>query len=162
MMTDKKLLIDAIIIQLKQELINAINSADMARQAATDDQSVAETQYDTLGLEASYLAHGQSERAEQIKQQIKQYQDLLTKDFDRNDEINIGSLVKLKNTLNNTELYYFIGPSAGGLKIQLNNLKVMLITPQAPVAKELIGKSQFDFISLPSPKENELEIVEIF
>lgn len=160
-MTDKKLLIDAIIIQLKQELINAINSADMARQAATDDQSVAETQYDTLGLEASYLAHGQSERAEQIKQQIKQYQNLLIRDFDENDEINIGSLVKLKNTIENGELHYFIGPCAGGLKIQFNDLIVMLITPQAPVAKELIGKSQFDLISLPGPKAKELEIVEI-
>jgi len=161
-MIDKKQLIDAIIIQLKQELINAINSADMARLAATDDQSVAETQYDTLGLEASYLAHGQSERAELIKQQIKQYQNLLIKDFDENDEIDIGCLVKLNNALDRTELLYFIGPSAGGLKIQLNDLKVTLITPHAPVAKQLIGKFQCDLISLPGPKANELEIVEIF
>lgn len=162
MVLNKKHLLQAIINQLEQELNNAINSAEMARLAATDDQSVAETQYDTLGLEASYLAHGQSERAEQITQQIKQYQDLLTKDLDGEDEINIGSLVKLKNTLTNAELYYFIGPSAGGLKIHLNDLKVMLLTPQAPVAKELIGKSEFDYISLPGPKNNELEIVEIF
>ena len=162
MMLNKNHLVNAIIIKLNQELKNAINSAEMARLAATDDQSVAETQYDTLGLEASYLAHGQSERAELIKQQIKQYQNLLIKDFDEKDEIDIGCLVKLNNTLNNAELFYFIGPSAGGLKIQLNDLKVMLITPQAPVAKELIGKFKFDLISLPGPKANELEIVEIF
>lgn len=162
MMLDKKHLITTIIIELEKELKNAINSAEMARQAATDDQSVAETQYDTLGLEASYLAHGQSERAELIKRQIEQYRNIVIKDFAEDDEVGIGCLVTLKKMANNVGIYYFIGPSAGGLKIKLDDVHVTLITPQAPVAKELIGKFQFDKISLPGAGENQLEIVEVF
>ncbi|GAM58368.1 transcription elongation factor [Vibrio ishigakensis] len=56
--------------QLRSELIeilttqrqNALAAADSAHDDATHEQSVAETQYDTVGLEAAYLAHGQSQR----------------------------------------------------------------------------------------------------
>ncbi|WOH35979.1 hypothetical protein RI844_11360 [Thalassotalea fonticola] len=162
MILDKKQLINAIIIQLEEELKNAINSAEMARLAATDDQSVAETQYDTLGLEASYLAHGQSERAELIKRQIEQYQHFSINNFNENDEIDIGCIATLRAIENNAELYYFIGPSAGGLKLKFNGIHITLITPQAPVAKELLGKFQLDIITLPGPRAKQLEIVEIF
>ncbi|WNC68248.1 hypothetical protein RI845_17185 [Thalassotalea nanhaiensis] len=146
-------------MQLEQELKNAINSAEMARLAATDDQSVAETQYDTLGLEASYLAHGQSERAEQIKIQIEQYQNLHIKDFDEHDEVSIGCVVELLSS-NAMKQYYFIGPCGGGLKIVANDISIIVITPQTPLAKELIGKFQYDIISLPGNNQ-QMEIINL-
>ena len=82
---EKQSLINTIIEQLEAELENALQSAETARLAAIDDQSVAETQYDTLGLEASYLAHGQSERAANLITQINAYKALPVKDFSIDD-----------------------------------------------------------------------------
>ena len=44
---------------LEAQLHNAKEAAKAAHDAATHEESVAETQYDTLGLEAAYLAQGQ-------------------------------------------------------------------------------------------------------
>ena len=49
----------------------AVVAANNAHQAATDDQSVAETQYDTLAIEQSYLAEGQSRRVDEIRYTIE-------------------------------------------------------------------------------------------
>ena len=157
---NKKELISAIITHLKHELNNAINSAEMARLAATDEQSTPETQYDTLGLEASYLAHGQSERAELINQQIKLYLNFPIKDFTEDDEIDVGCLVELMNSDLNKPHYYFIGPSAGGLRVDINGVNIFLITPHAPLTQKLFNKFQFDIISLPG-NDKEMEITNL-
>ncbi len=49
-MFNKKQLVDVIVTALKQELQQAIDAANEAHAAAVDDQSVAETQYDTLAI----------------------------------------------------------------------------------------------------------------
>ena len=59
-------IIDLILDDLRQAYQGAMHAADQAHSAATDDQSVAETQYDTLAIEAAYLAHGQSQRHDLI------------------------------------------------------------------------------------------------
>ena len=46
-------------------------AAQTAYEAATHEENVAENKYDTLGLEASYLATGQARRVEQIRQSLK-------------------------------------------------------------------------------------------
>lgn len=159
-MIDKQKLVVKIIEKLQQELDNAVFAAETARTDATDDQSVAETQYDTLGIEASYLAHGQSERAEKLKQQINQYKKLKPVNFSSDDEINIGCLVKLSSQKHNS--LYFIGPSAGGIKVFIAEQDVIVITPQAPIAQQLIGKFQYDEIpTLGKERDSNMGMIEI-
>lgn len=57
-MVDKKLLILQIIADLNAAIQTALAAADDARATATNKENVAENRYDTLGLEAAYLAHG--------------------------------------------------------------------------------------------------------
>ena len=137
-MIDKTALIDTILSKLQNELTIAVNAANNARLDAIDDQSVAETQYDTVGIEASYLAHGQSERAELISKQIITYKQWPIKDFQENDKIQIGAIIEVSN-LQDTH-YYFIGPAAGGMVITINEIKVTVITPNAPLAEALLDK----------------------
>ncbi|MEW6997546.1 hypothetical protein AADZ86_07570 [Colwelliaceae bacterium BS250] len=156
-MIDKQKIKELIILQLEQALSNAVNAAESAHLAATDDQSVAETQYDTLGIEASYLAQGQSERIENIKQQILKYQQLLINDFAADDEIQLSCLLLLGSAEN--AKYYFIGPCSGGLKVSINGEDILVITPHAPIAQSLIGKYQFD--QIPSMGNNSKVVLEI-
>jgi uncharacterized membrane protein len=75
-MLNKQQLITIIVSSLSQQLQKAIAAANEAHAAAVDDQSVAETQYDTLAIEAGYLAEGQSRRVTEFQQAIDAYQAL--------------------------------------------------------------------------------------
>ncbi len=55
---------------LKSKIAEAEEAAMNAHHAAIDDQSVAETQYDTLAIEAGYLAEGQSRRIQMLKEEL--------------------------------------------------------------------------------------------
>src|SRR4030095_10484665 len=65
---DKIALVRQIIAQLDAELEGYARSARTAHAEATHEQSKAENKYDTRGLEASYLAHGQSRLAAATQQ----------------------------------------------------------------------------------------------
>lgn len=146
-MFSKKQLIDTIVTALTQELQQAIDAANDAHAAAVDDQSVAETQYDTLAIEAGYLAEGQSKRVAEFQLAIDAYQALNLIDFDEKSTIALGALVQLAADSNSNH-WFFIGPAAGGFRCQQGQQKITVITPQSPMGQALIGKQQDDDIEI--------------
>ncbi len=146
-MLSKKQLIDTIVTALTQELQQAIDAANDAHAAAVDDQSVAETQYDTLAIEAGYLAEGQSKRVSEFQQAIDAYQALKLIDFEENSTIALGALVQLSAD-NKANHWFFIGPAAGGFRCQQGQQNITVITPQSPMGTALIGKQQDDDIEI--------------
>jgi transcription elongation GreA/GreB family factor len=136
---DKKALITLIIKNLQQELHQAINAANEAHAAAVDDQSVAETQYDTLAIEASYLAEGQSRRVQELQDALLSYKMLTLVDFDEEKPIALSALVQLY-TDRKKQHWFFIGPAAGGFRCQLNEQHITVITPKSPIGLVLIGE----------------------
>ena len=58
-------LCDAILLALEEKLSIARSSTQRAIDAATDEETIPEHKYDTLALEASYLAHGQALRVQE-------------------------------------------------------------------------------------------------
>ena len=144
---NKQALITLIISELKQALTQALSAANEAHAAAVDDQSVAETQYDTLAIEASYLAEGQSRRVQEIQTAIKGYQSLNLIDFDENKAIAITALVQLSKDSQNQQ-WFFIGPAAGGFRCKLSEQHITVITPQSPMGLALIGQYQEDDIDI--------------
>ena len=60
---NKRAIIKKIIAKLTGELEVYFRAAQYARDEATHEQNKAENKYDTRGLEASYLARGQSKQA---------------------------------------------------------------------------------------------------
>jgi len=144
---DKKALVTLIINSLKQELSQAINAANEAHAAAVDDQSIAETQYDTLAIEASYLAEGQSRRVQELHAAIIDYQTLSLLNFNDSNEIALSALVKLADT-NQEQDWFFIGPAAGGFRCQLNNQHITVLTPKSPMGLALIGKFLDDDVEI--------------
>ncbi|TPH15116.1 hypothetical protein [Litorilituus lipolyticus] len=141
--------IDQIITHLEEELQHAMTAANEAHAAATDDQSVAETQYDTLAIEASYLAHGQSQRAYEYQQGIIAYK-ALAKSLEKHshiEEVTLGSLIQLSED-EQLNKWYFLGPAAGGFSFKTQNLTIIIITPQSPLGEALMGKAVEDDINL--------------
>jgi len=146
-MLNKKQLVNIIVGALTQELQKAINAANEAHAAAVDDQSVAETQYDTLAIEAGYLAEGQSKRVSEFQQAIEAYQALELVAFDENSTVTIGALVQLAAD-SESRHWFFIGPAAGGFRCNLAEQAITVITPQSPMGVALIGKQQDDDIEI--------------
>lgn len=144
---NKQTLVTFIINALKQELDQAISAANEAHAAAIDDQSVAETQYDTLAIEASYLAEGQSRRVQELHSAIKDYQRLNIIDFDENMPIALTALVQLSAD-SQSQQWFFLGCSAGGFRCQLNAQNITVITPQSPMGLAMMGKFQDDDIEV--------------
>jgi transcription elongation GreA/GreB family factor len=141
----KRDLLDRILAKLSAEL-QAITTAALATHAeATDEENKAEDKYDTRGLEASYLAHGQSKAAEEAAQAVAQFSALPARDFAAGEPISLGALVRLEGRGDNR---YFIGPRAGGTEIELGGEPVLVITPQSPLGRQLMGRKQGDRLQL--------------
>jgi transcription elongation GreA/GreB family factor len=135
---NKQKLVRAVIEKLREDLALYEKAAGAARAEATDEQSKAENKYDTRGLEAAYLARGQSRVAAEIVQAIAQFEKLAIRDFGAGDAIDTGAVVELQN---GKELaMYFIGPRAGGTEIIYEDKEVLVITPESPLASQLLGR----------------------
>src|SRR4051794_23080487 len=111
----KRDLLSLIVAKLSAEL-QAITTAARATHAeATNEENKAEDKYDTRGLEASYLAHGQSKAAEEAAQAVAQFSALAARDFAPGEPISLGALVRLEGRGASA---YFVGPRAGGTEIE--------------------------------------------
>ena len=131
-------MLDAVIERLRGDLLLYHKAAGAARAEATHEQSKAENKYDTRGLEASYLARGQSRQASEIEAAIAQFEKLAARDFQAGDAVELGAVVTLQS--GKEKSIYLIGPRAGGTEVIYEGEEVLVITPESPLGSQLIGK----------------------
>lgn len=134
----------------------ACNATQRAIEAATDEETVPEHKYDTLALEASYLAHGQALRVQQSEADIAAYRTLAAKSplatnhletVESQTVITLGSVVTVCDE-DDKQQYFFVGPCAGGVTVCYQGNKIVVVTPKAPLGAALLGKSLHDDIEL--------------
>ncbi len=135
---NKAQLITQTITRLSESLGLLEKAARASHAEATHESSKAENKYDTRGLEAAYLARGQSRQVKEILDSIKVYQSLSTRDFAPSDAVDLSALVELD--LAGVRSTFFIGPRSGRLEIEFKGKEVTVITPQSPLGEQLIGK----------------------
>ncbi|HDS1747899.1 MULTISPECIES: GreA/GreB family elongation factor [Pseudomonas] len=144
---NKAALLTRIVEALETDMEVLRRAAQTAYETATAEENIAENKYDTLGLEASYLATGQARRTAEIRQALLIYQQLVLRDYDPARGIQIGSLVILEDEAG-AQRQVFLGPEAAGLKIGEADALVTVITPRSPLGQQLIGKKVDDEVSL--------------
>jgi transcription elongation GreA/GreB family factor len=142
---NKSSLRDAILGQLREELTRQNNAASLSRDEAISEESRAENKWDTHSQEAAYLAEGQAKLAAEIAASIELYETLLLPDFAPSDTIALGAVVELE-TADGKGAWYFVGPRAGGLEIEMDGRTVLVLTPLSPLGRQLIGKRAGDFV----------------
>ncbi|REL28353.1 hypothetical protein DXX93_18475 [Thalassotalea euphylliae] len=161
---NKKDILTRVQAAIEALLTQALAAATQAHNAAIDDQSKAETQYDTLAIEAAYLAEGQSKRIAELKSQLQQ---LKEQAVEESEVINIGALFSLAYDSASTDSesatkHFYLLPCAAGTCITLANdpptqlehtqpehsQKIYVITPAAPLGRALIGLTVDDDFSL--------------
>ena len=144
-MVKKQELMQIIIAQLLGELNTYAKAARAAHAEATHEQSKAESKYDTRGLEASYLARGQSRQAAELEQAIVKLRKLQLRDFG-DEPADIGAVIELHT--NKEKSFYFLLPSAGGTEVLHNGNEFLVITPESPLGKQIVGRKKGDRFQL--------------
>ena len=142
---NKKELLNRIITRLSRDLQVLLDAARSAHEAATHEENIPDNKYDTLALEASYVAQGQANRAGEMRRSLELYRQL--DDQRSGKSIHLASLVTLEDGDGITKTL-FIGPSEGGLKIGMDGYEITVITPASPLGRELFGKSVGDAVEL--------------
>jgi len=144
---NKRALHQRILEQLQAGMELYFKAARTAHAEATDPQSKAENKYDTRGLEASYLARGQSRQAAETEDAIVQLQAMPLRDFLPDDAIDLGAIVTLEPAAKArgpgrkaVAAVYFVAPKGGGTEVEMDGTEVTVITPQSPLGSQLLGK----------------------
>ena len=143
---NKRAIIKKITAKLVGELETCFRAAQFSRAEATHESSKAESKYDTRGLEASYLARGQSKQAAELATAIAEFEKLPVKKFGTDEPIGLGALVELEHGGENS--FYFMGPRAGGTEVLHDKKEILVITPQSPLGGQLLGKKSGDHLQL--------------
>lgn len=144
---DKQNLQQALLTLLESQLLQALAAVDDAHHTATHTENIAENKYDTLALEAAYLAHGQSLRVEALKEDIAYCRKMPIRQQNNDTAIIVSSLVTLEN-IQEQQNYFFLCNFAGGSHVMVDGQKVQLLSPAAPLGKALLGNYVGDEIQL--------------
>lgn len=157
---NKAALIKKIIASLDAELAMYAQSARAAHEEATHEQSRAENKYDTRGLEASYLARGQSKQAAETMSAREEYAAFKPREFGPDTPIDLCAVVELDGPEGLST--YFIGPRAGGTEITHQRKTILVITPQSPLGSQLLGRKQGDNLEIKiGPSRSKYQVTQV-
>jgi transcription elongation GreA/GreB family factor len=134
----KEPIIQEIIRALSADLTVLSTASRAAHAAATHAECLPDNKYDTTALEASYIAQGQANRAQEIRVALECYRTLTLHTFDDDTPIRLTALVALEGEDGGMRRF-FLGPQAGGLKIGDDDGEIVVITPGSPLGRSLLG-----------------------
>ena len=158
---DKSLLQQQVLERLAEDLLQAEQAARVAHEAATHEENIAENKYDTLGLEASYLATGQARRADAIRQAMATWRRFRPRPCDASRGIELGSLVCLVDS-GGQQQHIFLGPDGGSMKLLSGTQLVQVISGEAPLGRAMLGKCEGDEVSLEvAPAGQRFEVLRV-
>lgn len=144
---DKFLLKQQVLERLAEDLLQAEQAAWVAHETATHEENIAENRYDTLGLEAAYLAAGQARRAEAIRQAMANWRQFCPRPYDAGKGIQLGALVCLVDA-NDKHHKILLEPDGGSLKLVGGAQLVQVISTEAPLCRAMLGKCEGDEVSI--------------
>ena len=133
---------------MQGELAATLGAVTQAHDNAVHEQSKPENQYDTLALEAAYLAHGQSVRAAELQRQVTVLKYLKFTDYVPGSAVGSGAIVQLQDLLSTRSQWLWILPVAGGIGLQYEDVSITTITPEAPLGDKILGCYEGDEITL--------------
>ena len=144
---DKFLLKQQVLERLAEDLLQVEQAARVAHETATHEENIAENKYDTLGLEAAYLASGQAQRAEAIRQVMANWRRFHPAPYEASKGIQLGALVCLVDS-NDKQQHLFLGPAGGSMKLVCGTQLIQVISTEAPLGRAMLGKFEGDEVAM--------------
>lgn len=159
-MPDKKLLKLDLIKILESNLAVLLKSSEEASKNATNPESKPESKYDTRGLEASYLAGAQAERANELQEQITKLSNMPIRHHIEESPIQLLDLIKLTDIESQHSKWYFILPQLGGHTLTSSSVEITTISNSSPLGSKIIGKFIGDEIEIKSKNSSKVFSIE--
>ena len=158
---DKSLLQQQVLERLAEDLLQTEQAVRAAHETATHEENIAENKYDTLGLEAAYLATGLARRAEAIRQAMTHWRQFRPPPYDASKGIQLGALVCLVDS-NDKQQLFFLGPDGGSMKLVSDTQVVQVISSGAPLGKAMLGQCEGDEVSIQvAPMRQRFEVLRV-
>jgi transcription elongation GreA/GreB family factor len=158
---EKLVLRQQVLERLAEDLLQAEQAVRAAHEAATHEENIAENKYDTLGLEAAYLAAGQARRAEAIRQAMANWRRFRPSPYDASKGIQLGALVCLVDS-DDKQQQLFLGPDGGSMKLVSGAQLVQIISCEAPLGRAMLGKREGDEVSIQvAPIRQQLAVLRV-
>lgn len=151
-------MLDALLAELRAKLENTTRASRDAASYATDEQSRAESKWDTQGIEASFLAAGQANLARELATQIEQLMAQRDTLLVPHTTVQVGALAHCE--LPHGPETFFVVPTAGGHTLKVDGQEVTTITAATPVGTALHGQSAGVAYTLPNGRPARLVRVE--
>lgn len=163
---DRNAIFKLLLAELNYSLKVAKQAVTDAHTLATHEQSKPETQYDTVGLEAAYLAHGQSQRVAEISAAINDWQRLAERSFSEESAVSVGAIIQVAESgLTNDEEVptksFVLGNFSGGLKLQCKDLEILVISTNSPIGLAITDKCVGDEFRFPNQPDKWFEVISI-
>lgn len=143
---NKSDVLTTLIASLDAELQKTLAASRDAADYATNEESRAESKWDTQGLEASYLAAGQAALARQLAEAIELLNASRPRLLALQEEVTLGALVLCE--LDGRRERFFLAPAGGGHVVPVAGEDVTVITLQSPIAARMLGRRLGEGFSL--------------
>ncbi len=143
---DKRALLAALVADVTRSGAVLARAAGEAREAATHEEAKPENDKDTRAVEAAYLAGAQADRARDLARVAASLASLGLKAFGPGDAIASSALIEVEHA--GVTQHYFLAPHGGGLRVALDGVTVLVITPGSALGRELLGKSEGDVVEV--------------
>jgi transcription elongation GreA/GreB family factor len=142
----KRQVLAQLLALLDKECAALESSLEAAVDAATNEESKPENEYDTRALEASYLAGAQKERLEQLKGMRLALAAMPVKSHAPDGPVQTGSIVELESE--GGQSVCFLLQFAAGYALDFRGRKIRTVTTQSPLGQALLGKAPGDLIAI--------------
>ncbi len=110
---------------------------------ATSEEAKSEHSKDTRALEQSYLARGQAQRVEELREGLSRVAALPLRGFAAGEPIAVGALVEIEEE-GATSILLLV-PHGGGIRL---SGREQVVTPASPLGRALIGKTSGDTVEI--------------
>lgn len=147
MLPDKMAVRAHLIAALERALAAMTHSAEQTRSGVVHEDSRAEGDKDMRSTEQSYLARGQAMRAEELGEQAQRFATTPLVRFGHDDAIAPGALVQA--LVGKERRVFFLVLQGGGIELDVDGVKITVVTPASPVGRALLGLHVGDELELP-------------
>lgn len=137
---DKSQIIQAIQENIQNEIIALKEAVKSTIEGVTNEESKPENEYDTRGLEATYLARGQNQRIADLEEVLLMLRHVQLRSFGPQDGISSTALVEVE--LNGKKSLVFMLAKGGGISVKINGVAIQVVTPSSPLGEALLDQKE--------------------
>ena len=157
---DKRVLFASLLAALRTELAAAERAARESAEAANHPEARPENDKDTRKIELSYLAAGQAARARELEAAVALVQSLPAENVEKGAPVTAGAVVTVD--VSGKRQCVIVSPAGGGLKLETERGPISVVTPQSPLGRALLGRTEGESFELMlAGRSNEVQILSV-